>query len=339
MSVEKAKKISYMANTALLVLVFGLWGFFALYKVDILIAFSIPTTLVYVTNYYHIHKGHLSSFVRMVYMWLPFYMGVTTVCLGYNYGFHLYSFSLIPIIIYTEYMSYKLDSTRHRAGIFCAYIIITYLVSASYVIVKGPLYVLNGLASNVFLFFNFCSVISFIIIYTSYTIKLIIKSEDKLSALAHSDKLTGLFNRHYMIDRLKGILDEGDRKYWIAMVDVDDFKSVNDTYGHNSGDYVLKEIAGIMGDICKDCTICRWGGEEFLIAGDGRKPAKAMMEEMRTALESRVMKTDGFTFKVTCTIGLAMLGDANSIDEWVKMADDRLYYGKKNGKNRVVDNL
>lgn len=330
----RAIKLSYYVNTILLLLVFGLWGFFALYKLELLVIFSVPTSLVYILNYLLIKNNKLGSFVRTLYLWLPFYMGFTTICLGYNYGFHLYTFSLIPIIFFTEYMSFKLNVARHKAKFFCAYIALIYIGCSSFVIFNGPIYKVEGHAANLFLFFNSAVVISFIVWYTSYTIKLMIKSEKQLSNLAHRDRLTGLYNRHFMIDRMNALKDDYDEEYWLAMIDIDDFKKVNDTYGHNCGDYVLNEVANLMNEVCPDCLLGRWGGEEFLLIGsdiDGME----LMEEFRSKLYDKEFKYEEYEFKVSTTIGIASYTDGTSLENWIKTADDRLYYGKHNGKNQV----
>ena len=86
-------KLSYGVNTALLFIVAGLMIFFYKLEADFLVYFSVPTLCVYIFNYFLIYKDKLGFFLWLVYAWITLYMGVTTVCLGESYGFHLYCFS------------------------------------------------------------------------------------------------------------------------------------------------------------------------------------------------------------------------------------------------------
>ncbi|HOC35145.1 MAG TPA: GGDEF domain-containing protein, partial [Ruminococcus flavefaciens] len=86
MKLSHVQKFSAAVNTVILLMVFGLMAFFHLCKVHFLTMFSIPTAMIYFIGYYLIYKEKLLAYVWMVYCWLTFYMGVTTVCLGYGYG-------------------------------------------------------------------------------------------------------------------------------------------------------------------------------------------------------------------------------------------------------------
>ena len=98
MELKSIKKLSLTVNTVILIMVFGLMFFFHLCNVTFLVYFSIPTSMIYVIGYCLIHKNKLNIYVWLVFFWLTFYMGVTTICLGYDYGFHLYCFSMIPSV-------------------------------------------------------------------------------------------------------------------------------------------------------------------------------------------------------------------------------------------------
>lgn len=98
---------------------------------------------------------------------------------------------------------------------------------------------------------------------------------ERLNSMVFRDELTGLYNRHYVVEKLENELHESTRRDALIMVDVDDFKQINDTYGHEAGDTVLVCIASIMESICRKHKVVRWGGEEFLIVlldADRRRP-------------------------------------------------------------------
>ena len=165
-------------------------------------------------------------------------------------------------------------------------------------------------------------------------VKEIIVSEEKLEQIAHVDRLTGLYNRHYMIQELERISQP--LKFCVAMVDIDDFKSINDKYGHNAGDYVLKSISEIMKKNCEKAIISRWGGEEFLILYSKEDDETAFFEKLRKSVERYEFEYENQKIKVSVTIGVADNENNQSIDKWIQNADQKLYKGKKSGKNKVV---
>ena len=334
---EDIKKLTLSINTVILLLVFGLAGFFALCHATFLVWFSIPTAMVYVIGYYLISKEKLDIYVRMVYFWLTLYMCTTTVCLGYRFGFHLYCLSMIPIIFYTEYMAKKLGRNTINTVLASGIIVVAYLISTGFASYVPPVYDVNNHIAGIFWIFNSGIVLFFLIFYSSVMLKMITQSEDQLTDIAHRDRLTGLYNRHFMISKLETAISD-DTESFLAMADIDYFKNINDTYGHNAGDYILVNIARIMKEVCKNSEIARWGGEEFLILTDGhaQTDGKELLEKLRTTVENEDFCFDGQHIKVTLTSGVASDAGGRNVDRWVGEADEKLYYGKRNGRNRVI---
>ena len=337
MDLKRIKRFTFIINSVILALVFGLAGFFLLSKADFLVWFSIPTALVYVIGYVLVAKERLDIYVRLVYFWLTLYMCVCTVCLGYKIAFHLYCLSMIPIIFYTEYMADKLGKPRVNAFVASGIIAICYLLSTGYTAYVGPIYDVDNSIAGVFWTTNSVIVIAFLVFYSRLMLSLIGDYENKLKDAALIDQLTGLFNRHYMTDKLEETCKE-DGKSFLAMVDIDDFKKINDTYGHNAGDYILENVARIMKDTCNDSSISRWGGEEFLILTPGSIDENGydLIERLRAKVADEQFVFDGKQIKVTITSGLADHSSAHSMDQWVSEADNKLYAGKGSGKNKVV---
>ncbi len=163
--------------------------------------------------------------------------------------------------------------------------------------------------------------------------------EKKLEQLASIDTLTNIANRmkfdeilHYSIDRAK--------RYNIALsvilFDIDDFKKVNDTYGHLSGDVVLKEIAHIGNyNIRKSDLIARWGGEEFIILQPDipENEAAILAERLRKAIETH---TFGDVGMVTISLGVTNFLESDNADSFMRRVDEALYAAKSSGKNKVV---
>lgn len=326
------QKLTMVINAVILVLVFALAGLFVLVGASFLIWFSIPTALVYIVGFYLVAKNKLDVYVRLVYGWLTLYMSICTVFLGYGFGFHLYSLSMIPIIFYTEYMAYKLNTTTINTKLYSALVIAAYLISTGHAAYAKPIYETDMRIAGTFWLFNSMTVLAFVTFYSRIMIKMIIKSEKMLSDRANKDRLTNLYNRHYMIERLKEALED-DKVHGIAMIDIDDFKSINDKYGHAAGDEVLVKVAETIEKTCKDCVVSRWGGEEFLVLmGDD----VTLLETLRKAIEDMTVKFEDIKIKLTITTGFALKTKDIELDNWVIEADEKLYQGKNSGKNKVV---
>jgi len=168
------------------------------------------------------------------------------------------------------------------------------------------------------------------------------KYNEKLRREASTDPLTSLPNRRgirAILDDLAERADNLDEPFSVAMSDIDFFKKVNDTYGHNAGDKVLSEISShIEKSIEGKGHIGRMGGEEFLIALAGYKKDEAydILEELRKSIEDLEIEYEGQIIKITMTFGVAEYEVSGSVHDAVERADALLYYGKNNGRNRVV---
>ena len=336
MDLKNIKRVAWIVNAIILLLVFGLMWFFHICEVTFMVWFSIPTALIYIVGFVLIKKNMLDFYVRMVYMWLTFYMACSTVCLGYDYGFHLYCFSMIPIIFATDYMAYRLKHKRVKAKAISFAIEAVYLICTGYPALFGPIYQRDQQISAFFWIFNAITVFGFLIYYISYLMHSVIQTEEKLVKAAHIDQLTRLYNRHYMLTCLEELPPDSTEGF-LAIADIDNFKKINDTYGHNAGDAVLKTVAQIMQSECEGCTVARCGGEEFLVLSKGDfVDGKEMLDSMRTRIAEKPVVFDDVSIPVTLTIGLTVKHPGQSIDTWIHEADSKLYIGKNSGKNCVV---
>lgn len=168
---------------------------------------------------------------------------------------------------------------------------------------------------------------------------------DLLTTKAQIDALTGLWNRGYLNDRLAvemSVLERKDLPVAVAMVDIDHFKPVNDTYGHPFGDAVIQRIAEVLGNMSRDSdVVCRYGGEEFAIILRDTPSAGAVTvaERMRKAVETLQLTCGKTPVPVTVSIGVAgsdRVGNATDSGEHLLEAADRaLYRAKEAGRNRV----
>ena len=168
---------------------------------------------------------------------------------------------------------------------------------------------------------------------------------EELEKYVNYDTLTHLLNRRSMDNYLQAahkLANTGRTTFCLLLMDIDDFKSVNDTYGHDCGDEVLKAVAGIISNgVRKDDNVFRWGGEEILVLlNTDEEKAISIAEKIRIEVEEYVLNyRDELKLSVTLTIGLATYGSGKSIQAMMDEADAKLYYGKRHGKNQVVKDL
>lgn len=165
----------------------------------------------------------------------------------------------------------------------------------------------------------------------------------KLQTMAMTDALTGLPNRRSAMARMKDAVAETNRfgeKLSCILIDIDFFKKVNDTYGHDNGDIVLKEVAKVFTQNARSYDmVSRMGGEEFLVIctrSDG-EVSHQLAKRLRSAVEKHTIKlTDGTTAKVTISLGVATWqGNFKNGGDLIKAADDALYKAKRTGRNKV----
>ena len=160
---------------------------------------------------------------------------------------------------------------------------------------------------------------------------------------SHHDKLTGLKNRmgfyYDFSNRYKDYLIPGSGKTMSLFIcDIDKFKTVNDTYGHNAGDDVLKFTSKLIESFCDEKNgVYRWGGEEFIMVmrDTDLEGAAKKAEEIRLKLMDSDIEADGNTLRCTMSFGCILFDPAKAIEENVSAADEKLYNAKETGRNRV----
>ena len=157
---------------------------------------------------------------------------------------------------------------------------------------------------------------------------------------AGTDPLTGLPNRRAMIEQIEQHYKQnGDQPFCVAIADLDFFKRVNDTYGHNCGDYTLTALTKLFMDQAMGrYTVCRWGGEEFcfFLPGMNLDEAGVLMNDLCFAVEKMKLEYEEHEFSITITIGVEEYDFASPLEELLDAADEKLYMGKQAGRNRVV---
>ena len=159
------------------------------------------------------------------------------------------------------------------------------------------------------------------------------------------DPLTGLFNRRYMERVIPLEFMRAKRAHTTLggiMVDLDHFKSVNDTFGHDAGDAVLRKVGIFLNSMFRmEDVVCRFGGEEFfvLMTAGGPEDYCRKAQEVRGGIKALEISWKGRQISpITVSLGVAVFPDhAQTVDEMIKMADKALYVAKRQGRDRVVE--
>jgi diguanylate cyclase (GGDEF)-like protein len=165
---------------------------------------------------------------------------------------------------------------------------------------------------------------------------------DHLSELANKDSLTQLLNRRAMKQRLELAVDRKQNhnvEFVIAIVDVDDFKQINDRYGHDCGDMVLKNVVGVIRENVRETDyVSRWGGDEILILFNKSSMAGVVtcVERIHNEIAESSFEYNGEALIVTITAGICQSDNYFMYQDVILEADRRLYDGKHKGKNRIV---
>lgn len=159
-----------------------------------------------------------------------------------------------------------------------------------------------------------------------------------LKKLIERDALTSLYNRRAG-ERKLDILEKQGVKSSISIGDIDFFKKFNDSFGHECGDVVLKEVAATLNEGMKGKGfVARWGGEEFLLVFEGMEEIAAgvYLTDILQSVRDRVIEYDGQNHNVTMTFGVVERIEGETISDQIRRADDKLYEGKQGGRNRVI---
>lgn len=184
-------------------------------------------------------------------------------------------------------------------------------------------------------------------------IKELEKEVERLKELAYKDELTNLYNRHgfkeestKFIDEVKGYLENPSRRenflvksFSLVIFDIDNFKKINDTYGHQAGDIILKLVSRIIRERVREIDMAaRWGGEEILVGlvGSDEDQAYKIADDIREKIEEAAVDWEGKTIKFTISGGVASFTEAKDFESLFEKSDGALYKAKQTGKNKIV---
>lgn len=262
-------------------------------------------------------------------------------CFGWHAGIQNYLLILIPLFFFATHL-------KIRYKVIFSAVVLFGRILLSFIYGEQMHSAVNGSQPDIFFEITNISAVFTCVALFSYLYSRestaaedkLMKYNDRLQVAANTDPLTGLFNRRFTYDWLENIKEEGEiTSISIAIGDIDFFKNVNDNYGHDAGDEVLKAISKTMKEMSgENALIARWGGEEFLIVYPEMNGDEAyyQLSLLHIKIGNMVIRSGDQEIRVTMTFGLTELDFHKDIDRSIKRADDNLYIGKKSGRNQIV---
>ncbi len=298
-----------------------------------LAAVNVASVVAWVTAFRMNRKRHQVAAVVILAIEVVVHGVLAVAVLGKGSGFHYYLLPLLAYIALNQRLSQRvvLGALAAVTAIFIGLDFAPETVRS-----LGPAFDVLFRATNLVIPTITLSVICYVYRRES------VSTEGRLQRLASRDALTGLLNRRAMRERLEEEEHRIEREggvLSVVLADIDLFKRVNDTYGHERGDDVLVETARIMSaGLRQHDVVARWGGEEFLVMlpSTAMTGASTVMERLREAIASHDFGLGQGAKKITMTFGVATLREGSTIVDCIRLADEALYRGKTGGRNRVV---
>ncbi len=308
---------------------------------------NIFSFLCYIISIIILKKGK-KTLLTVWIMVMEVFIHVICACifLGPHCGFQLWLFGTLASVFLPFYDPELSKHQKHQIGVFSTIVVVTFLLLT----ILGDSGVLptkynaDPLTSKIMYYVN--AVIAFIsiMLYTQVYNRRVGEKQTELRRAADHDYLTGIFNRQ----RIQKILDAevlrqqtlSETNLHVAIVDIDFFKKINDTYGHIIGDEALKELTKIFWKNAGNGLLYgRWGGEEFLLIAPEQSNYNqfvSLLESLRLQVEDNFFESEGKRVKYTVSIGVATYEKGMTVEELVNLADDRLYHAKETGRNKTV---
>lgn len=293
--------------------------------------------LSFFTTYMFRRRAIFHIFSVGILSWLV----IAVISMGWSYGAQYFIFPLMVISFFATYKNYA------GKALYSFILFLIYTVLYFYGKGHAPILALEGGTENSlhFLHIIVCFLCMFVIcIYFSSNnqsaLEKLASYNEKLKKEAETDTLTGLMNRRCMYKVLSDAMREADRtEFTVVMGDIDFFKKINDTRGHECGDVVLQSLSSFfMEKIGSKNFVSRWGGEEFLFVFPGQKGEDvfSFVNKMKEDIQSLPIKYKGEEVCITMTFGIAQYNRGESVENIIREADERLYKGKAGGRNCVI---
>lgn len=295
---------------------------------------NVVSVALYVVAYRALVKRHNRLAVGLIWTEVILHAALGIIMLGWESGFYYYLLMFIPAMFVSTGIRAAVAALFGLWGYYVALYLLTSFIEPVQPIAPGAL--LGVYLFNLSVVFAMFSYLSF------YYLTHVTATSRKLQRLATTDPLTNLFNRRHMTYLAEKELARSQRSghpLSFLLLDLDHFKVINDRYGHEAGDRVLKEVAVVIWQqLRKHDLLARWGGEEFLaiLPDTDLDSATVSAERIRAALLGHAWPAPtGEPMQITLSAGVSELQPGDDLAAAINRADRALYRGKEGGRNRV----
>jgi diguanylate cyclase (GGDEF)-like protein len=297
-------------------------------------AMNLCSAGLYALIYILLKRKHNRLAVRLIWAEVFCHATIGTLLSGWNSGYYYYFLMFVPTV--------AISLPRQRAIVLIGWLWAYFI---ALMILGATVHPITPIGHTALLFlqgYNVTVLIGMVTYFTLMYRRLAISAEQKLKRLATTDPLTGLFNRRSTVEMAANCVAAvtrggGDLSFILA--DIDHFKLINDKFGHSAGDAILTAVAAKLRELVRaQDVLARWGGEEFLVILpdtpiEGAAELAARFQERLTAFKPQIGDTH---VGISLTMGVSTLAPGESFDAAVARADQALYRGKDQGRNRII---
>ena len=297
---------------------------------------------------YYLFSAHIkvNEYLRVAFFEIWIHMIMAVLAFGWHPGFQNWTYGLVCAFFLPSFAPIKSKEKSKRPLYVGIVFVLTYYLLKLFIDFVPVPFMMELDVIPTIIMFSINSLVSFvsIVMFTFFYTRRANMREHDLSRRADFDELTSLYNRHslhYICDNAKKYALANHKPFSVAIIDLDHFKEINDKYGHNAGDEVLKEFANVLrASSVKGILSGRWGGEEFVMVA----PYTIDYFEFVTILEKLRVKVSQKKFaiddkkkiNITVSIGAHTIDKPMSTEEAVDLADKNLYEAKETGRNKLV---
>lgn len=323
----------------LIIHIWFLYYFFSLGAM-IMFFFNIFSVFTYTLGYWIVSKYRITTFIYLSSFEIWAHMILATICVGSGCGFQWILLFQPVELFFAEYFSLEIKGKTAHARSGSTICFFGFIALELYMNWHAPIYQVPEWVKLPTRISVICIVFVMALFLLNTFTKYAYLSERKLHEKAVVDGLTGLYNRFEVMDELENRLQRKELDgAWAAMIDLDNFKNINEKYGRSIGDSMLMQVAEILRGVEGNVVCARWGGDEFMICGFdplSQQYVGNRMEEVRKSIEGIRMDVVDKEIRISATVGISFYREGGSIQDWVNTADKKILAGKYNGKNRVV---
>lgn len=312
------------------------FGMFVWSGIEALAILNIASVASHLLALMLINRNHELKGFMVIVAEVTIHAVVATYYAGWSSGFHYYFILVVPMI------GLSTIKTITKKAMFVFVSIIAYLAFDVGLRLDNNSSVLPEETNRIFYYFNVVSVMITLAFMAFCHYYLISQAELALVKAANTDPLTQLSNRRSFMQAIEKEMvriDEKQIELSFIICDLDHFKSINDRYGHETGDVVLKTVSHLLSNEMRQCDkLSRWGGEEFLIMLPDISRTEALMiaERLRKKVEDLQLLHNGQNMNLSMTLGVTSLVALENPEHAIARADTGLYKGKNSGRNCVV---